>query len=128
MSAQAELPEDLTYADWEEAVADGRLLGQECGECGHVEGVPKGACAQCGARALETVELPTTGEVYSETTINVPPIQFDDDPYQVAIVQVGDARLLARLDDDGVEIGEEVELSGYIDADDGHPAPTFEVA
>jgi uncharacterized OB-fold protein len=120
-----ELPEELTYADWRTAIAEGRLLGQECGDCGHVEGTPKGACSQCGARALTTVDLPTAGEVYSETTIQVPPIQFEEEAYQVAIVEVGDARLLARLEGDAVGIGEEVELSGSLDSDDGNPAPTF---
>ena len=69
MSETQELPETLRYGDWAQAVTEGRLLGQECGDCGNVEGTPKGACSACGSRALATVELPTTGEVYTETTI-----------------------------------------------------------
>ncbi|MFB6206584.1 MAG: Zn-ribbon domain-containing OB-fold protein [Haloglomus sp.] len=130
MSAQEpddiELPESLSYHDWAAAVRDGRLLGQRCRECGHVAGVPSGACQECGSRNLRTVELPTEGDVYSETTINVPPEGFEERGYQVALVDLGDARVMARIEGDPVDIGEEVALSGYIDTDDDHPAPAFE--
>ncbi|WP_435193900.1 Zn-ribbon domain-containing OB-fold protein [Natronomonas sp. EA1] len=118
-------PEQLTYSEWAEAVRDGRLLGQECPDCGHVAGAPKGACAHCGSRDIETVELPSEGEIYSVTTIAVPPGQFEERGYQVALVQLGDARVMGRLDDQDVEIGDSVTLSGVIDVDDGHPAPVF---
>jgi uncharacterized OB-fold protein len=125
--AADELPETLRYDDWAAAVTEGRLLGQECADCGHVGGTPKGACPHCGARDLTTVELPTQGEVYSETTINVPPEGFEERGYQVAIVDLGDARLTVHVDaDDHVEVGADVSLSGCIDTDEGHPAPTFE--
>lgn len=120
-----ELPEELTYDDWASAVERGRLLGQACPDCGHVAGTPTGACPHCGSRELETVELPREGEVYTETTINVPPEGFEERGYQVAIVQAGDARVLARVDGEAA-IGEAVELADYVDADDGHPAPVFE--
>jgi uncharacterized OB-fold protein len=121
-----ELPESLSYHDWAAAVREDRLLGQECGDCGHVSGVPSGACQECGARDLTTVELPTTGEVYTETTINVPPEQFEERGYQVAVVDLGDARVMVRIEGDHVDIGGDVALSGHIDTDDDHPAPTFE--
>lgn len=127
MSEARELPDDLTYGDWASAVEDGRLLGQECADCGHVGGAPSGACPYCGNRDLRTVELPQEGEIYSETTVVVPPAGFEAGGYQVAIVQVGDARVMARLaEDDHADIGEAVELSGYVDEDEGHPAPVFE--
>ena len=70
--SESDLPE-LTHRTWSEALRSGRLLGQACPDCGHVAGSPKAACAQCGSRSVETVELPTTGEVYTETTVMVPP-------------------------------------------------------
>lgn len=121
-----ELPDDLRYADWAAAVENGRLLGQECADCGHVTGAPMGACPRCGARDLSTVDLPATGEVYSETLLNVPPVQFAEASYQVALVRLGEARVMARIDGGQVAIGDEVELSGVVDEDDGHPAPVFE--
>lgn len=115
---------ELTYESWKRALREGVLLGQECADCGHATGAPKAACARCGSRDLEAVELPTTGTVYSETTITVPPRQFtDDDAYQVAIVELDTARVMARIDGTA-EIGDEVRLQGTLEADDA-PAPVF---
>lgn len=120
-----ELPATLTYDGWAVAVEAGRLLGQECPECGHVAGSPTGACPHCGNRDLRTVELPNSGTVYSETTIMVPPEEFETRGYQVALVEVGGARVLARIDGKAA-IGERVDLSEALVTDDGHPAPVFE--
>jgi uncharacterized OB-fold protein len=125
MSQTTELPETLTYHSWASAVKAGRLLGQECPDCGRVAGTPKAACAHCGSLDVVTVELPTTGEVYTVTTVMVPPEQFEERGYQVAVVQLGEARVMARIVGEEVSIGDEVELDGYIDTDDGHPAPVF---
>jgi hypothetical protein len=125
-SDPAELPERLTYGTWRRALETGRLLGQACEDCGQVAGTPKAACAHCGSRDVTTVALPTTGEVYTETTIMVPPLSVDDRGYQVALVQVGDARVMARLEGDHVDIGEEVRLAGYVSGERGDPAPLFE--
>ncbi|WP_222912852.1 OB-fold domain-containing protein [Natrinema sp. SYSU A 869] len=101
-----------------------RPLGQECLECGHATAAPKAAYARCGSRDLETVELPTTGTVYTVTTITVPPRQFSgEDSYQVAIVELNEARVMAHIDGEA-EIGDEVRLRGTIEADDA-PAPLF---
>jgi len=66
-------PAELTYEDWATALRDGTLLGQRCSDCGHVTAAPKAACAHCGSQGLTTTELPTTGEVYTETTLEVVP-------------------------------------------------------
>ena len=123
-----ELPETLSYHDWAAAVREDRLLGQSCEECGHVGGVPSGACQQCGSRDLTTVELPTEGTVHTETIINVPPEGFEERGYQVAVVTLGDARVMVRIEGEHVDIGDDVVLSGFIDTDEDHPAPTFETA
>jgi uncharacterized OB-fold protein len=123
---EVELPESLSYDDWAAAVREGRLLGQACADCDHIGGVPSGACQECGGRNLTTVQLPTEGTVYSETTINVPPEGFEERGYQVAVIDLDDARVMGRIDGDHVDIGDDVALSGFIDTDDDHPAPTFE--
>jgi hypothetical protein len=64
--------------------------------------------------------------VYTETTINVPPAGIEERCYQVAIVNVGPARVLGRLDEAGVEIGESVVLAGYVEDEQGYAAPRFE--
>lgn len=102
--------DELTYGDWSEALLDDVLLGQSCGGCGYTTGAPKAACPRCGSRGLEAVELPLEGEVHSETTIQVPPEGFERG-YQVVVVDVGGARVTGRVDEPGVEIGDEVVLS-----------------
>lgn len=125
----SDLPESLTYGEWSRGLKEGRLLGQACGECAHVLGTPKGACPHCGSRDVETVELPTTGEVYTETTVMVPPVGVEERGYQVAVVQVGEARVMGRIDageeDSRVDIGEAVKLTGYVTGEGGDAAPLF---
>ncbi|MDY6764598.1 MAG: zinc ribbon domain-containing protein [Halobacteria archaeon] len=122
MSKSVEKHEKLGFKEWAEALRNGDLLGQECVECGHVTGAPKAACAHCGSRELETVELPEEGEVYSVTRIEVVPEGFEEG-YDVGIIQLGDARLTARLEK-SADIGDEVEFTGVIETDE-MPAPVF---
>ena len=112
----------LGYGDWCDALRDGDLLGQECADCGRTYGTPVSACDDCGSRALDTVDLPTAGEVYTETTVKVPPVGFEG-PYQVGLVQVGDARVMARLRGD-VDIEDSVALTGVTEYE-GDPTPVF---
>jgi len=112
----------LTHERWNDAMADGEILGQECSQCGFVTAAPKAACPECGGRRLETVVLPDDGVVISETTIYVPPEGFPDE-YQVAVIDLGDARIMARIER-SVEIGEEVLLTGSENRE-GNVTPIF---
>lgn len=113
----------LSAAGWADAVRAGRLIGQACDDCDHVTAAPKAACASCGSRSLQVVELPTTGEVHSETTIEVAPAGFEA-PYTIVIVSVGNARVLGRTDED-VSIGDTVELCDALEAEN-FVSPVFE--
>lgn len=113
---------DPSYAEWRAALEEGTLLGQRCADCGHETAAPKAACAQCGSRDIVRIELPTEGEVYARTHVAVAPSEFDG-PYDVGLVIVGDARVLARLESD-FEIGETVSFQGVFDGPRG-PAPVF---
>ncbi|MFC6991027.1 Zn-ribbon domain-containing OB-fold protein [Haladaptatus sp. GCM10025707] len=122
--SQLEIPEHLKYDSWSEALKQGTLLGQECADCGHQTAAPKAACVRCGSRDIETIELETTGEVYSETTIAVSPVGFEAG-YKIAIVHLGEAKAVGRVSGD-VEIGDTVTFSGAFEHD-GQPTPQFEV-
>lgn len=113
----------LTYRAWVDALQDGFLLGQRCRECGNETATPKAACNDCGSRRLETVDLATTGTVYTETTIAVAPAKFEGE-YRIAVVDLADSntRITARLEGDA-EIGDTVELSGVLEVDE--PVPVF---
>ncbi|WP_332899575.1 Zn-ribbon domain-containing OB-fold protein [Haladaptatus sp. CMSO5] len=121
--SQIELPESLTYESWSESLKNGTLLGQECADCGHQTAAPKAACVRCGSRDIATIELETTGEVYSETTIAVSPLGFDAG-FKLAVVQLGEAKTVGRVND-GVEIGDTVTLSDVFEHE-GQPSPVFE--
>lgn len=126
MSAPSHRSDDgrLTHKEWKQALEDDVLLGQACADCGHETAAPKAACARCGSRDVDAVELPTAGTVYTETTVSVAPQQFGDDaPYTVAIVTLGDARVMARVEGT-VDIGDDVRLQGHVEAD-GEVAPLF---
>jgi len=112
----------LDYVEWADRLREGDLVGQECAECGHTTAAPKAACAQCGSRTLATVTLPDSGTVHTETTVAVPPKGFEGE-YQIAIVQLGNAKVLGRIDD-AVDIGDRVSFTDVILTDD-HPAPVF---
>ncbi|MGA9400626.1 Zn-ribbon domain-containing OB-fold protein [Haladaptatus sp.] len=115
----------LTYADWRAYLKAGDLVGLECESCGTVTATPKRACVECGDRNLDTHTLPNVGVVHSETTITVPPVGFEG-PYQVAVVDLGDTKILGRIGgDEEVNIGTTVECTDTVELD-GMPAPMFE--
>jgi len=107
------LKEDrLDHERWEKALTEGTILGLRCEDCGYVTATPKAACVRCGSHSVAVTELPDTGTVYTKTTVEVAPTEHGSG-YQIALVELGDARLLGRIDDgDRVEIGDEVGLRG----------------
>ncbi|MDA3628400.1 OB-fold domain-containing protein [Saccharopolyspora sp. WRP15-2] len=62
-------PEESRYL---RGLAEGRLLGQRCPECGKVYIPPRGACPTDGVPTEEEVELPDTGTVTTFCIVNVP--------------------------------------------------------
>jgi uncharacterized OB-fold protein len=115
--------EPLSYSEWADALREDVLLGQACSDCGHVTAAPKAACAQCGSRDVSATELDTEGEVYSVTTIGVPPARFEGE-YEIALIDFGAGRVLARIGG-SVEIGDRVTFAEAMEAE-GRPTPVFE--
>lgn len=97
------------------ALAEGRLLGAVCEDCGTVLLPPRPACYACGSRDVYVSEQPRTGEVVTYTAVHTPPPAFAEDaPYTVAIVELeSGGRLTGRVDApyDAVEIGTPVGLT-----------------
>jgi uncharacterized OB-fold protein len=68
-------------------LAEGRLLGQRCPECGKVYIPPRGACPTDGVPTSEEVELPDRGIVTTFCIVNVPFLgQRIQPPYVAAYV------------------------------------------
>lgn len=122
---EAALPDDLTFQAWQDHLREGRFLGHECADCGWVTGVPHAACDDCGGRDLTVTELPTTGEVYSVTRVNVAPEGFEGG-YRLALVDLGPTRVLGRVEGEP-EIGDTVSFTAVFEGTDD-PAPVFEPA
>lgn len=123
LSPAADIEGPPEYSDWRELLEEGVLLGTECESCGWTTATPKRRCIDCGSERLAGIELPSTGMVYSETTIDVTPAGFDDS-YQIAIVDLDGTLLTARIDG-AVAIDDHVRFSDIVTAD-GRPAPVFE--
>lgn len=131
MSANMNEAVSVGYEAWADALRSGSVLGVSCPDCGTTYGTPIAVCHDCGGRELEPVELPTEGTLYSVTRINVPPVGFEG-PYHVGVVQLGDARITARIEQDTENaapvIEDSVVFSGVIEVDEsGLPAPVFTV-
>jgi uncharacterized OB-fold protein len=117
----------LSHDEWTDALHNGDLLGQTCSDCETTYGTPVSVCHECGGRDLETTTLPREGEIHSVTTIGVSPAGFDS-PYHVGLVQLGDARITARIagDESEPDIGSEVVLTDLIE-NNGDSVPVFSV-
>ena len=53
-------------------VAEGRMVGQRCPQCGKVYVPPRGACASCGCPTDEEVDVSDKGTVTTFCVVNVP--------------------------------------------------------
>ncbi len=106
-----------------ENLDDGRLTTTRCLECGEIHYPPRIVCPECTSDDLEYVDLPHEGELYafSESRGGTPLGYHDTSPFVVAIVDLGEIKLSARIDDaryDDLEIGDPVSLK-IVDIDDG---------
>jgi hypothetical protein len=81
---------EVDRAFWE-AAAEGRLLVQECPDCGERQFFPRSWCHYCGAGDVEWVESAGTGRVHTHTVIRRAtelPGFADEVPYVVAYVEL----------------------------------------
>jgi hypothetical protein len=112
------------YDQWTTTLREEQaLIGQRCPGCGHETAAPKAACVRCGTRALETVRFPTEGTIYATTTIHVAPDGFEG-PYDVALIDLGEARTLGRVRGEP-GIGARVAIVDVFESEEG-PVPVFE--
>ncbi len=66
--------------EWYEYLADGKLMGLKCPECGHMEFPPLPVCNQCGCMDMEWAEISGKGtmETFSWSPMGNAPY-FDDE-------------------------------------------------
>ena len=123
---EIELPRLLDFYDFQteadtrihefyENLRDGELTTTRCQDCGAVHYPPRVVCPECMGDDLEYVDLPQRGELFafSEVRAGAPLGMEEDVPFVIAIVDLGDVKLSARVDDarsDDLAIGDPVEL------------------
>jgi uncharacterized OB-fold protein len=124
--AQEELEQEMakeyaivTYADYEQGLKEGKLLGLRCAACQKITCYPMPVCQWCGGRELERVDLRGDGELETFTVIRVASEGFEDDvPYIPCLVKTKEgATVVGRLDYDTERatqelLGKPVKLSG----------------
>lgn len=104
---------------------EGALTTTRCVDCGELHFPPRIVCPECTGDDLEYVDLPHEGELFAFTEVRggTPLGLHDEAPFVVAIVDLGDVKLSARIDDaayDELAIGDPVsmkvvEIDGGID-------------
>lgn len=121
-----------TQPFWD-ACAQGRLLLQRCGDCGHLQFYPRLLCAACGSRTLEWAEVSGRGRVKTFTIIRraVSAAFEPDAPYVVALVELEEGPTLMSnivgCDPADVAIGQPVRVTFEMRAQ-GIAVPQFEPA
>lgn len=108
-------PEDTGIHEFYDRLRDGELSTTTCGDCGAIHFPPRVVCPECMSDDLEYVALPERGELFafSEVRAGAPLGMEEDVPFTIAIVDLGDVRLSARIDDASSEelsIGDPVDL------------------
>ncbi len=138
--AMAEEYIPLTYAEYEEGLSRGKLLGLRCLSCGKITCHPMPVCQWCGSRTMERVELSGEGELLTFTVIRVAPEGFEA-PYIPCLVRAIEGPILigrlelAQGDKEASQalIGKRVKMSGtYTHEGDkfsggAHLCPVFKI-
>ena len=90
----------MKFVDFFNALLDGKLIGQKCGDCGSYTCPPKATCDNCGSRNLEEVEMSGKGRIMTFTTTYVGPAGYSEEaPYTVAMVELDEGPwIVGRID------------------------------
>jgi uncharacterized OB-fold protein len=79
----------LTFNEFKQGLAEGKLLGLKCLECGEGIVPPSAVCTACGSPKLEKHSFAKKGRIRTFTVVRVGPEGFDA-PYVVALVELDD--------------------------------------
>ncbi|MHB8606099.1 MAG: Zn-ribbon domain-containing OB-fold protein [Thermoplasmatota archaeon] len=88
-TAQAIPAAALTVNEQREAAKDGKLIAWRCATCHHTTMTPMLICPLDKSRAIEKVELPTTGKIVSFTIQKISIEEFINDvPFAYVVVEL----------------------------------------
>jgi len=80
-------------------LAQGKIEGTVCKDCGAKFFPPRADCAKCFSKNMEWFEMPKKGKLETFTTAYYAPVGFEGDPpYTMGVVNFGDGmKLFARM-------------------------------
>ena len=96
--------------DFVDYLAQGKIMGTKCRECGTVHFPPRADCAECLSSDIEWFEVTGTGKLVSFSKLMYGPVGFEEDlPYSIALLDYGDYKVFGRISkdipDEQLEIG-----------------------
>lgn len=80
-------------------LAEGKIEGTVCKDCGEKYFPPRADCAKCFSKNLDWFEMPKKGKLETFTTAYYAPLGFENDPpYTMGVVDFGGGlKLFARM-------------------------------
>jgi uncharacterized OB-fold protein len=123
----APLVTEDSAAFWD-AVDDGRLVAQQCAQCGRLRHPPRPMCPECHSLAVELTALSGRGVVYSYAVLHHPQHPAFDYPVLAALIDLDEGiRVVSNLvgiEPDDIRIGLPVEAE-FVSTDGDHRVPVF---
>jgi len=85
--------------DFVDYLADGKVMGTRCKECGLTFFPPRSDCYQCLPGEMDWFEVSGAGKLITYSKLEYAPIGFQDDvPYCIALLDYGDYKVFGRID------------------------------
>jgi hypothetical protein len=87
-------------AKFVDLLAEGKIEGTVCKDCGAKYFPPRADCAKCFSKNMDWFEMPKKGKLETFTTAQYAPFGFEGDPpYTMGVVDFGGGlKLFARLE------------------------------
>ena len=87
-------------AKFVDLLAEGKVEGTVCKDCGAKYFPPRADCAKCFSKNMDWFEMPKKGKLETFTTAQYAPFGFEaDPPYTMGVVDFGGGlKLFARLE------------------------------
>jgi acetyl-CoA acetyltransferase/uncharacterized OB-fold protein len=121
MRMQTHNKDSGVLAQHQAALAEGRFLIQQCGDCGQHIYFPREVCPHCGSDHVALVAPTGLGTVYSVTTVRRKPDAGGD--YNVCLIDLDEGvRLMSRVEMapvDAVQVGQRVQARVVVDKGQG---------
>jgi len=105
-------------------LAQGKIEGTVCKDCGGKFFPPRADCAKCFSKNMEWFEMPKKGKLETFTTAHYAPVGFEGDPpYTMGVVDFGDgmklfARMAKDINPEEIKVGMDVSVRS-LKYDDG---------